>query len=184
MQILPKEDPEMDQERVARLVLRQRMELTAYIQSIVRDIHQAEDVFQEVCVKAIKHFADFTDETHLAKWVRRVARNHSIDLLRRSSNQLLLLDESVLELIEQEWPEQESTETVDKLEALRKCMGKLTPYSRQVLKLRYMEGLAGTEVADTMNRKVDTIYKALARLHMGLRDCVQRQMSKTQEFTS
>ena len=41
------------------------------------------------------------------------------------------------------------------------CMNKMTPYSREILRLRYMEGLAGTEVADTLNRKVDTIYKAL-----------------------
>ncbi len=168
----------LDQESVARLLLQQRMELTAYIQSIVRNIHMAEDVFQDVCVRAIKHHETFVDRTHLSKWARRVARNRSIDALRRKENQAVVLNEEVLELLESDWPEMETEESTESVVALRRCMDKMTPYSREILRLRYMEGLAGTEVADTLNRKVDTIYKALTRIHIGLRDCVKRQLSR------
>ncbi len=167
----------LDQEAVARLLLQQRMELTAYIHSIVRNSHMADDVFQDVCVKAIRHHERFTDSVHLAKWARRVARNASIDSLRRKENQTLLLDEQVLELLEQEWPEEEQSVSMESITALRSCMAKMTPYSREILRLRYMEGLPGTEVAETLNRKVDTIYKALTRIHIGLRDCVKRQLN-------
>lgn len=172
------EQETLDQETVARLLLQQRMELTAYIQSIVRDIHMAEDVFQDVCVKAIKRHDTFNDAIHLAKWTRRVARNRSIDSLRRKENQTLVLNEEVLELLEADWPEEEQGAPTKAIEALRSCMGKMTPYSREILRLRYMEGLPGTQVAETLNRKVDTVYKALTRIHMGLRDCVKRQMTR------
>ena len=181
------EDPEfeedsdeesLDQEGVARLLLKQRMELTAYIQSIVRDIHMAEDVFQDVCVKAIKHHETFKDSLHLTKWTRRVARNRSIDSLRRKENQNLVLNEEALELLEKDWPTEDEGASPKAIEALRGCMGKMTPYSREILRLRYMEGLAGTQVAETLNRKVDTVYKALTRIHMGLRDCVKRQLAR------
>ena len=186
MQIFEDENPEsgegveetLDQESVARLLLQQRMELTAYIQSIVRNMHMAEDVFQDVCVRAIKHHETFADRTHLSKWARRVARNRSIDALRRKENQAVVLNEEVLELLESDWPEMETEESTESVMALRLCMDKMTPYSREILRLRYMEGLAGTEVADTLNRKVDTIYKALTRIHIGLRDCVKRQLNR------
>lgn len=167
----------LDQEGVARLMLKQRMELTAYIQSIVRDIHMAEDVFQDVCVKAIKHYETFKDSLHLTKWTRRVARNGAIDSLRRKENQTLVLNEEALELLERDWPTEDESASPRAIEALRGCMGKMTPYSREILRLRYMEGLPGTQVAETLNRKVDTIYKALTRIHMGLRDCVKRQLT-------
>jgi RNA polymerase sigma-70 factor, ECF subfamily len=170
-------EPTLDQEGVARLMLKQRMELTSYIQSIVRDIHMAEDVFQDVCVKAIKHHETFKDSLHLTKWTRRVARNRSIDCLRRKENQTLVLNEEALELLERDWPMEDEGPSPKKIEALRGCMGKMTPYSREILRLRYTEGLPGTQVADILNRKVDTIYKALTRIHMGLRDCVKRQLT-------
>jgi len=175
------DEESLDQESVARHLLQQRVELTAYIQSIVRSIHMAEDVFQDVCVRAIKRHETFTDRTHLSKWSRRVARNRSIDALRRKENQAIVLNEEVLELLENDWPESEPEETSESIVALRKCMDKMTPYSREILRLRYMEGLAGTQLADTLNRKVDTIYKALTRIHIGLRDCVQRRMSQDPE---
>lgn len=167
----------LDQEAVARLMLKQRMELTAYIQSIVRDIHMAEDVFQDVCVKAIKHHETFNDSLHLTKWTRRVARNRAIDTLRRKENQTLVLNEEALNLLENDWPIEDEGASPKAIEALRGCMGKMTPYSREILRLRYMEGLPGTQVAETLNRKVDTIYKALTRIHMGLRDCVKRRLT-------
>lgn len=166
----------LDQEVVVRLLLQQRMELTAYIHSIVRNSHMADDVFQDVCVKAIKHHESFKDSVHLAKWARRVARNRSIDTLRRKENQALVLNEEVLELLEHDWPTGEDNDPTESITALRACMNKMTPYSREILRLRYMEGLAGTEVAETLNRKVDTIYKALTRIHIGLRDCVKRRL--------
>jgi len=152
--------------------------LTFYIQSIVRDIHMAEDVFQDVCVKAIKHHETFKDSLHLTKWSRRVARNRSIDCLRQKENRNLLLREGALELHETHSSEECNDLTFKKLEVLRGCMRKMTPYSREIIRLRYTEELPGTRVASILNRKVDTIYKALTRIHTTLRSCVNRRFIK------
>ena len=138
----------------------------------------AEDVFQDVCIKALKQKDPFNDEAHVRRWARRVARNRAIDLIRKKGKQAILLDEEILELIEQEWPEDRPQETHVKITALKACIEKLTPYSKEIINLRYIEGLGGIEVAEILNRKVDTIYKALARLHVGLRECIQKRMKK------
>ncbi len=169
-------DGQLGQEEVTRLILQQRIELTAFISSILRDSHAAEDVFQDVCIKALKHEEPFKDEAHVRRWARRVARNRAIDLIRRKDKQAILLDEDILELIEQEWPEEEQADSEDKVAALKACLDKLTPYSKEIINLRYIEGLGGIEVAEVLNRKVDTIYKALARLHVGLRECILKRL--------
>ncbi|MDA7916563.1 sigma-70 family RNA polymerase sigma factor [Verrucomicrobia bacterium] len=166
----------LQQEEVTRLILQNRVELTAFITSILRDSHLAEDVFQDVCIKALKQTAPFNDEAHVRRWARRVARNRAIDLIRRKDKQAILLDEEILDLIEQEWPDDNAGQDQDKVSALKTCIEKLTPYSKEIINLRYVEGLGGIEVAEVLNRKVDTIYKALARLHVGLRGCIQKRM--------
>tara|TARA_R110000851_G_scaffold54229_5_gene128152 strand:+ start:1136 stop:1693 length:558 start_codon:yes stop_codon:yes gene_type:complete len=173
----PGAKPALDQEGVACLMMEQRRALTFYAQSIVRDIHMAEDVFQDVCVKAIKHHRTFKDSLHLTKWTRRVARNRSIDCLRQKESQNVLLREGALELQETHGPEECKDLTFKKIEVLRGCMGRMTPYSREIIRLRYTEELPGIQVASILNRKVDTIYKALTRIHATLRSCMKSRLN-------
>ena len=67
--------------------------------------------------------------------------------------------------------------TFKKIEVLRGCMGRMTPYSREIIRLRYTEELPGIQVASILNRKVDTIYKALTRIHTTLRSCMKSRLN-------
>ena len=166
----------LDQDAILRILVSQRSQLTAYIWSIVRDVHITDDVFQELCLRAIKKCDEIQDESHLLAWLRTVSKNLAIDFLRKKNNQAIVFDQSVLELLESQWEEDSQVNQNETLDALRECLTALTPNAKEIIKLRYRDGLRSSEVAKKLGRKVEAIYKALTRTHRALILCIQGKM--------
>lgn len=164
----------MEQIEIVRVLLRDREKLFAYIWSIVRDAHIADDVFQDVSLLTIERRHEIGDEQHLGGWLRRAARLKALEALRARKRMPTILSDEAMNLLEAHWQELDGLSASDMVESLRTCMAKLTPYARQVVKLRYVDGMCGEKVAATLNRKLDTIYKSLSRIHRSLRDCMKR----------
>ena len=168
----------MQPDEIARQLLDARVELTGYYRSVIIDRHLAEDVFQDVCVKAIKACDTFKDAKHLRRWCHTTGRNRAIDLLRKKDSKQLLLDEDVLSKLEEDenLRQPEASGSRKQIDALAVCMNSLTPRSQKIVALRYGQELSGIEVAQRMECKVDTLYKALARIYQNLRECIREQL--------
>jgi RNA polymerase sigma-70 factor (ECF subfamily) len=158
-------------ESTAATLLAQRMPLTAFIASVTRDFHLAEDVFQEVCVKAVARAETFQTAAHLMNWARLTGKNRAIDILRARDGRYIGLSDEMLAILAAEWPETNPTEA--RREALEHCISQITPNNRELLRLRYFEQRNCAEVAAIMGRKIETVYQALARLHKTLGDCIR-----------
>lgn len=167
----------MDQEPLVRILLHHRAKLTGYIWSLVRDVHVTDDVFQDVCVKAIAKRTEINDADHLLAWSRKVARDLAVDAMRHAAKRPAMLDASVLDLIEHDWAAENTADISDTTEALRLCLAELTDNNRRIVELRYIQGMRGVDVAKHLNRKTDTVYKALARIHTTLSECIDRRLS-------
>ena len=48
--------------------------------------------------------------------------------------------------------------------------------AREVVTLRYGEGMKSQAIADKLGRRVETVYKAITRAHAGLKKCVERRL--------
>lgn len=162
-------------ETIAAVLLAERLPLTAYFASVTRDFHLAEDVFQEVSVKAVGRAAEFESPAHVLNWSRVAGRNRSIDLLRARDGRYVGLSEAMLATLAAEWPEQAESDPMQ--EALRLCLEPLTPNNRELLRLRYFERRSCAEVAAMMGKKIETVYQALTRLHRALGDCLKHRMA-------
>jgi RNA polymerase sigma-70 factor (ECF subfamily) len=163
-------------EDIAAILLAERLPLTAFIASVTRDFHLAEDVFQEVCVKAVGRAAEFETAAHVMNWARLSGKNRAIDILRARDGRYVGLSDEMLAVLAAEWPEQDQANQMQ--EALGKCIGQVTPNNRELLRLRYFERRNCTDVAAIMGRKIETVYQALARLHKTLGDCMRIQIQK------
>lgn len=163
----------MDKDEIATTLQTRRPELSGFLRAVARDRCLADDIFQEVSVTAIHRHATFTDESHLVRWFYVAGKNRAIDHFRKQKKQHLCLDPSVLEKLTTE------AETIPPhnpaLLALDTCLETLTPRSRRIIALRYGDELSGIEVAKHLNQKVDTVYKALARIYTHLRRCVEKR---------
>ncbi len=164
-------------EDITAALLRERLALTAYVATVTRDFHLAEDIFQEVCVKAVGKSGDFESPQHVLNWARVAGRHKAIDVLRMRDGKVIGLSEEMLAALEPVWPEGEAAQGSPALEALRKCMERLTPNNKEIVRLRYFEGRAGAQVAEAMGRKLETVYQALARIHRTLADCVRQRLA-------
>jgi RNA polymerase sigma-70 factor, ECF subfamily len=158
-------------------LLANRSKLLAYIWSLLRDHHATEDVFEEVVLAAMKHFAEIKDQDHLLAWARQTARFRGIDYLRRKSREPQLLAEDVLDQLESQWRQRDADNERDCMDALRTCYKQLSTRSQTIVSLRYGQGLSGREVAAVMGRKVHSVYVAMTRIYQTLEECVRRTLA-------
>lgn len=161
-------------EEIAAVLFSQRLPLTAYIATVTRDFHVSEDIFQEVCVKAVSRENEFETAEHLIHWARVVGKNRAIDVLRARHGHYSGLSDSLLATLADEWPRKAQADGL--AEALSACLERLTANNRELLRLRYFERRSCPDVAALMGRKLETIYQALARVHKSLGDCMRARL--------
>jgi len=166
----------LNREEITTMLLAERLSLTAFLATIVRSYHLAEDIFQELCVKCIVREEVFESKEHLLNWARLAGKNRAIDLLRSRKGVYVGLDEKVLETLSASWSNSGEWSRKERLDALQCCLGKLSSSKREILHLRYFEGRSGTDVAEQLGRKLETVYQTLARIHKSLRECVKTRL--------
>ena len=167
----------MDQETVVRTLDADRARLLAYVWSMLRDHHAAEDLYQDLLVAAMTQYESFNDTIHLMKWSRVTLRNKALEHLRRSRLRPMSLAGDVLDALDAHWSNCDSLDSAEITEALRRCLEALTPNSRHLIELRYGQGLRGTDVAKATNRKPHTVYVALSRAYKALGDCINARLA-------
>ncbi len=110
---------------------------------------------------------------HLFLWTRLTARNRAIDTLRRTQGRYDGLSAETLGMLAADWPDVSVPDLA--MEAQERCLRKIPPNNQPLLRLRYFEEHSCPELAERMQRKIETVYRALARIHKTLRECMRAQ---------
>jgi RNA polymerase sigma-70 factor (ECF subfamily) len=166
----------LGQDEIIRAMLRQRPRISAGLWLLLKDAHLAEDIFQEVMVKALEGRSLFANEAQLMAWVKITGRNQALNLLKKRSRESCLLDVELWEKVESHL--QSGAMATARHEALLDCVEGLPEKSRKLLDLRYYEGRSGDEVARSLRMRPDAVYQALARLHRALHECVKLKLAR------
>ena len=169
---------ELTNEEVLQLLMKWRTRVSAAAWTVVRDVHAAEDIFQNVALKAMTKDLRFESEAALLSWAFVVARREGVDWLRRRQRETLGLDDELLGLLDQEWRSAPSHPSGVKIEALRGCLAAAPESARELLKLRYFDGHSCEEVAGRMGIGLNAVYKRVSRLHEDLKRCVEAKLAK------
>lgn len=163
-------------DEIAAILLAERLPLTAFVASVTRDFHLAEDIFQEVSVKAVATADQFESPQHLLHWARLAGKNRAIDFLRTRDGRYEGLSDEVLATLATEWPSK--FEVSPMRGALASCIEQVTPNNRELLRLRYFDRRSCDEVASILGRKIETVYQALSRLHKALGECIRARLQQ------
>ena len=169
----------MEHNDMLKILLPERTRQIGLAWSILNDSQLAEDVYQTMLSRAIEHDSSFESADHLRDWSWKVLRNRCYELLRQRKSRAVLLDEAALDLADVELQSRENSSLTSRTDALRHCLEALTENSRNIIRLRFFQGLRGDQVAEKLNRKPDTIYKALQRIYEALNQCIQRKLENT-----
>ncbi len=166
----------MTEEFLVKTLLDARPRLIAGAQAVLRDAHLAEDVFQDVFLRALQMRASFSDEGGLLAWARVTARHLSIDQVRRAGRFGEILSEVALDALDARLEEAADSQR-PRAAAMQTCLQKLPEESRTLLRLRYDERRKGEELSRLLSRSEVAIYKALSRLHQVLRKCIDERLA-------
>jgi RNA polymerase sigma-70 factor (ECF subfamily) len=152
-----------DREAFGQLVERYERGVCAVIVQIVGDTHAAQDVAQEVFLKAYRNLAHLRRPSAFASWLFQIARRLALNWLRqRPTVQEMPIHEGV--------SAGERNGRLDETSAqlLNAVMG-LPRQERRVVMLRYFDGYAIRDIAEILGRPVGTVTKQLSRAHARLR---------------
>jgi RNA polymerase sigma-70 factor (ECF subfamily) len=133
---------------------------------LVRDPADAEDVLQEACMRAFRHFDGFRGERPRG-WLLSIVRNVCWSFLSRRGVSEEAFDEerdtaSVVPL--QLTPEPEAQlERSDQARRIREEVQALRPEFRETFVLRELEGLSYKEIAEVTAVPIGTVMSRLSR---------------------
>ncbi|MDA3962190.1 MAG: sigma-70 family RNA polymerase sigma factor [Planctomycetota bacterium] len=159
---------------VIQQVLAQRGDLLGYLGSLTRRKDLAEEAFQETMMRLVAQRGTFMPGLNAIAWARGIGRNVVRELQRRQ-HQGPLVNSELLALVEGAWEDEEPEESfADDLPHLQDCLGKLPARQRQLVQLRYHDGLSMREIASQTQGNEGSIQTALSRLRQVLESCIRR----------
>ena len=135
-----------DVERYAVLVRRYRDRYARYAARMLGSRDVAEDAVQDALVRAFDRLADCREPHKFAGWLFLILRNRCYAERRRQQREGRRLEPGDDGVAAPEQPDG-AYEQVERMGALERALGRLTPEQREVFVLKHVEGLAYEEIA-------------------------------------
>ena len=169
-----------NREAVSQLLERHTRRVRDYVRMMVKDNDVADDLTQEVLIKVVKVLDEgrYTDKGRFLPWVLRIAHNRVLDYFRAQKQNKTVSESSagfdILGSKNFAEPSIEESIILDqRAEEVRALVEELPDEQREVVKMRYYEGLSFKEIAEQTGVSINT---ALGRMRYALIN--MRQMIK------
>ena len=162
------------------LVDRYSEKLTRYIMRISASTREdAEDLLQEIFVKAYRYLNDFNQSLKFSSWIYRIAHNQVISQWRKTKSRPQVIkfeaDEDFLKFIAND--ENLALDTERKLESeeVRQLVDVLDEKYREVLILKFIEGKDYKEISDILKKPLGTIATLINRAKKQLKKIIEEK---------
>ena len=156
------------------LVGEYRRGLILYLNGIVGDMNDAEDLCEDTFFRLITRKPDFDGRSSFKTWFYRIGRSLAIDHLRHKNH----LPRASMADAEAEADRFSLEGQYIKTERERVLMSKLqnlTELDRELIWLTYFEGLTAEEAARITNKTERSVNKALSRARKDLKMMMERE---------
>lgn len=140
---------------------------------IVKDRNLAEDITQEVFLKAYRSISSFRAESSMQTWIYRIAVNEAKKYKRSWSFRHLFFRAEV-DLGVMEDAQAATLKKDQRLQFARLIMGLPNNY-RQVILLHYYEDLSIEEVAEVLGVTTGAVYTKLHRARKKLKELLEKE---------
>ena len=144
---------------------------------LTRNAHDAEDVVQDACLRALKYFDGFRggEGASARAWLLAIVRNTAYTSRRRRRQ----------DGAETEFDEEQHSDAVadahpesallrnDAKETLARALDRLAPEFREVIVLRELQGLSYKEISEVAGVPVGTVMSRLSRARSHLQEALR-----------
>lgn len=164
-------------EEFADLVRLSTSQILCYINALLLNWNDTEDLFQETCLVLWQKFDEFQPGTNFLAWALRIADHKVMDFHKKQSRHMAfttsLRDALLVEIADR------GTETAaTSLTALSRCMEHLTPSDHRMVMLCHSEGVPVRQIADVMGRSPQSVHHSLRRIRKRLLECIHRELKQ------
>jgi RNA polymerase sigma-70 factor, ECF subfamily len=159
------------QDAYRELVKRFERPVYSLVLRMVQDSATAEDLAQEVFVKAFRRLDTYDPQWKFSSWLFKIAHNTTIDHLRRGMPETVPLETdeddkgSLASVLADESGEdpRAAAERRDLGRALEKAIGHLRPEYRQAVLMFYVHGASYQEICEALGQPLGTVKTNLHR---------------------
>jgi len=116
------------------------------------------DLASQTFMDALSHIKSFTWQGYpFSSWLYKIAHNNVIKWYRKADKRTYLPIEEAKNVYDQERSQQELADASIAKEQINAMMAKLEEDEREILRLKFFEGLSNMEIADVMDLSVSNI---------------------------
>jgi RNA polymerase sigma-70 factor, ECF subfamily len=162
-------------EEFMRLFTSHETRMRAFAMSLIPNWADAEEVLQQANMVMWKKFDEFQTGSSFFAWGSRILYLEAMDYRKRQARAKVRFSEDFCRAVAKEAVEI-SDDLADRQGALGKCIGKLRPAEREILRHRYEEDGSVEAVAKVLGRSEDAVYSALRRIRKQLFECINRTL--------
>jgi RNA polymerase sigma-70 factor (ECF subfamily) len=184
-----------DQEAFCLLARSYQRRIYALALHYTRDPHEAEDLSQEVWLKAYRAIGGFRGEAGFYTWLRRITVNTFLNHQREMKTvysggkkafrlgELVSLDELGLTPAEPRQAPEERLQQQMMIEKVMEGLSELTAQQRLIFLLKHREGMTYDEIARACAVSTGTVKKALFRAVNRLREYLGVKFSPAEDVS-
>ncbi len=162
-----------DREAFGTLVLRYQKRVIGVAYRALRDNGLAEDLAQEVFMRAYRSLKGFKAGKRFGPWIMAICANRTRDYLKlrgKRAEVIWDLDRSLRAPRSTPLERAAARETLTRIE---KAISELPEETQEVLRLRFIMGLDYQEVAETLGLALGTVKSRISRAREALRLLIQ-----------
>ncbi|QAA31294.1 RNA polymerase sigma factor [Clostridium manihotivorum] len=150
------------------LFCRYEKEISKYVYTNVKNIAETEDIVQEVFISVYNKLYTFKSGKKFRPWLYAIARNKTIDYLRKSKKTIFVdIDDRNIKITEQEYHPEDIAEFKETKAVIESFIKILSFKNREVLYLKYYnQDMTFSQLAEILNtsegavkRRYYSIYK-------------------------
>ena len=149
----------------ASLFDRYGKQVYAWVCRVIQNREDAEELTEDVFVKAFQHLESFRGESDFLTWLYRIAYNLSISAVRKKKVEYLAIEDSQLSNVSEEMIQDQlgQTDSSERLDLLDLALEQLPPDDRALILLFYKEDKSIEELAQITGLSIANIKVKLHR---------------------
>lgn len=169
--------PEPPSLRYLELVTQSQRTLYSVLWSLLRDVHDVDDVLQETNAVLWQKAGEFDESREFLPWALKIAQFQVLAFRKRQQrNRLVFDDQLVASLVDDCLLESDRIEP--RRRALGECLRKLPDEHRRLVTRRYEPGGSVNELAAEQGKTPKAVSEMLRRIRATLLDCIERAVAR------
>ena len=138
------------------------------VQRIVTCREDAEEVYQDVFVKALRNIGDYNPrQASLATWLNRIAYHESLNFVRGQKPVIVSMDDRYLGIDAMEDPEDGAPDE-ETIRQLEQALAKLPHHEQAVVSMFYYDNMSLADIAYVTGSITSTVGSQLSRIRKKL----------------